>query len=139
MELSSLFSSLSFAFLLVCAGGLLGGCSDHGSFEGEPDELGSVSLRLFADGVSLTSVEYAISGPNAFSKAGASNVAASPILSSIIGGLPAGTGFTITLTATATDGTTTCAGTGNFDVVAGVVGTVSVTLDCHLAPNTGSV
>jgi phospholipase C len=101
--------------------------------------LGSVDIALVQGGVTLTSVSYAISGPNGFSKSGSIDVASSATLSAVIGGLPAGNGFTITLTATATDGTTTCGGSAQFNVTAGTVTKVSVTLDCHQAPRTGSI
>lgn len=139
MKVLSILPNLGLAFLLAATGTTLAGCADHTSSLGDPAETGSVGLSLFADGVSLTSINYTITGPNAFSKAGTINVAASPILSAVIGGLPVGTGFSIALTATATDGVTTCAGSGAFDVVAGSVGMVTVTLDCHQPARTGSV
>ena len=57
----------------------------------------------------------------------------------MIGGLPAGNGYSITLNATATDGITSCLGSGTFNVTAGAITAVSVVLDCHQAPTTGSV
>ncbi len=101
--------------------------------------LGSVEVALAQGGVTLTSVSYSITGPNGFSKSGTINVASSATLSTVIGGLPAGNGFTITLTATGTDGTTSCLGSATFNVTAGKVTGVSVTLDCHQPAKTGSV
>jgi phospholipase C len=101
--------------------------------------LGSVDIALVQGGVTLTSVGYAISGPNGFSKSGTINVASSTTVSAVIGGLPAGNGFTITLTATGTDGTTSCGGNAMFNVTAGTVTKVNVTLDCHQPAKTGSV
>ena len=100
--------------------------------------LGSVDIALVQGGVTLTTVNYSISGPNGFSKTGSINVASSNTVSAVIGGLPAGTGYTITLTGTGTDGTA-CAGSAPFTVTAGTVTAVSVGLDCHQPANTGSV
>ena len=100
--------------------------------------LGSVDIALVQGGVTLTTVNYSISGPNSFSKTGTINVASSNTISAIIGGLPAGNGFTISLTATGTDGSN-CGGSAPFNVTAGAVTAVSVVLDCHQPANTGSV
>ena len=101
--------------------------------------LGSVDIALVQGGVTLTTVSYAVSGPNAFSKTGSINVANSTTVSAVIGGLPAGNGFTITLTGTGTDGTTNCGGSATFNVTAGTVTKVNVTLDCHQPAKTGSI
>jgi phospholipase C len=100
--------------------------------------LGSVDIAFVQGGLTLTSVNYSITGPNNFSKTGSINVASSNTISTIIGGLPAGNGFTITLTATGTDGTG-CGGSAPFNVTAGTVTAVSVVLDCHQPANTGSI
>ena len=89
--------------------------------------------------MTLTTVNYTITGPNSFSKTGSINVASSNTVSAIIGGLPAGSGFTITLSGTGTDGTTNCLGSAPFNVTAGAVTMVSVVLDCHQAAKTGSI
>ena len=59
--------------------------------------VGSVDLALVAGGVTLTNVSYSISGPNSFSTSGTINVGSSSTISAIIGDLPAGNGYTITL------------------------------------------
>ena len=100
--------------------------------------LGSIDIAFVQGGLTLTSVNYSITGPNNFSKTGSINVASSNTISTIIGGLPAGNGFTITLTATGTDGTG-CGGSAPFNVTAGTVTAVSVVLDCHQPANTGSI
>ncbi len=100
--------------------------------------LGSVDIALVQGGVTLTTVNYSISGPGGFSKTGSINVASSNTVSAVIGGLPAGTGYTIALTGTGTDGTA-CAGSAPFTVTAGTVTAVSVGLDCHQPAKTGSI
>jgi hypothetical protein len=131
-----------FLALLSWSALFAGGCSGPSaspSAANDTEEAGSVSLALVDGGVTLTSVSYTIVGPNGFTSSGAINVAASSALSAVIGGLPAGTGYSITLSATGTDGTTTCGGSATFSVTAHSTTTVSVALDCHQPAKTGSV
>src|SRR5687767_8137535 len=99
------------------------GCSSASS--SDVDERGSLGVSLqVAPGVTLSSVTYAIVG-NGFNKTGAIDVSGAPAVSATIGGIPAGSGYILTLTATATDGTT-FSGSAAFDVTAG--GATSVTI-----------
>jgi hypothetical protein len=118
-----------------------GGCGEHAPSNASNDEpgSGSVDLALVQGGVTLTSVSYTIVGPNGFSKSGTINVASSSTVSAIIGGLPAGNGYSITLAATGTDGTTICGGSATFSVTAQTIAMVTVNLECHESPRTGSV
>jgi len=118
---------------------VVGGCSERSPSSADNAGLGSVDIAVMEGGITLTSVSYSISGPNGFSTSGTINVGSSTTVSAIIGGLPAGNGYTITLSATGTGGTTTCGGSGTFNVTAGAVAKVAVTLDCHQPPKTGSV
>ncbi|HEY7374417.1 MAG TPA: 5'-nucleotidase C-terminal domain-containing protein [Polyangia bacterium] len=103
-------------------------------------DIGNVEIALqAAPGVTINVVSWTISGPNAFSKAGTIDVSHSATVSTTIGGLPAGSGFAVTLSANSTDGATTCGGGPvSFAVVAGQTTPVSVHLLCHEAPRTGS-
>jgi hypothetical protein len=104
------------------------------------DDVGSVSVAVqLANGSVLNTVAYAITGPAMFSKTGNVDVSGSTMVSTLVGGIPAGTGYAVTLSGTTTDGTTSCAGTGNFNVVAHQVASVAVHLICTQAPRTGSV
>jgi hypothetical protein len=116
------------------------GCGgDHSVTPGDQSGLGSIDVALVAGGVTVNTVSYAIMGPNNFSQSGPLNVSASASISGIIGGLPAGMGYSISLTATATDGTTTCAGSATFGVTANAVTQVNVALDCHQPAKTGGI
>src|SRR5688572_12578118 len=109
---------------------VLEGCSSESSADGD-EQRGSVGVHLdVAPGVTLNSVTYSITG-NGFSKTGSIDVSGAPKISGTIGGIPAGTGYTITLTATATKGAT-FTGSATFSVSAG--GTSSVTI--HLKGST---
>ncbi len=116
-------------------------CSDAGQ-QGSvstTDSDGAVGLAVrVAPGTTLSAVSYQITGPSGFSRSGTIDVSNSMTISAIISALPSGTGYTITLTSTSVQGDTTCAGSASFDIVAGRTSTVSVRLDCHEAPRTGS-
>jgi hypothetical protein len=104
------------------------------------DEVGSISVALqLAGGGTILSASYKITGPNAYSKMGNIDLSKSTTLSTTIGGIPAGTGYSITLNAATSDGSQTCAGSGTFDVLAGKTATVSVGMSCKEAAKTGSV
>src|SRR5262249_50472703 len=90
-------------------------------------------------GATLKTVSYTITGPKGFVKTGSVDVSASTKLTALISGIPAGAGYLITLNATTTDGTTACAGSASFDVLAGKISTVPVALTCHEAARLGSV
>ncbi len=105
--------------------------------DGKTGDLG-LSLSV-GGGVIVNTVSYTISGPNAFSKMGTIDLSAATAFSATIGGIPAGKGYTISLSATAADGTTNCGGAAAFDVTARATTNVSVALDCHQAATNGSV
>ena len=117
-------------------------CSPRGTGSAvvQNDGTGSATIALqVPGGLTINTVTYSITGPAGFSQSGSIDVSHSTTVSTVIGGLPAGDGYSITLNATATDGTSTCLGSGTFKVTAGAVTAISVVLDCHQAPTTGSV
>ncbi|HEY2901446.1 MAG TPA: PKD domain-containing protein [Polyangia bacterium] len=116
------------------------GGSNGGTAMTQPyDNTGSVAFALqVAPGVTLTQASYSISGPGGFSQTGTINLANSSKIAATIAALPAGKGYHLTLTATATDGTTACIGAADFDVIAHMTTAVTIALDCHEAPRTGS-
>ncbi|HVV16461.1 MAG TPA: hypothetical protein VHH90_04595 [Polyangia bacterium] len=118
---------------------VFGGCGEHVPLTASTAGFGSIDVAVVQGGVTLSSVAYSITGPNSFSLTGTVNVSASSTISALIGGLPAGMGYTIALTSTSVDGATTCGGTSSFNITASAVTTVTVTLDCHQPPKTGSV
>jgi len=120
--------------------GWIGGCANSGDEPAASPETGSIGLQLdIAFGVTLTDVSYTITGPNAFSRTGSINVANSSTLSAVIGGLPLGAGYQISLRGTSTDGLAECAGSAAFDVDSATTKTVPVHLTCDLRPVTGSI
>ena len=130
------------AFIVVALGTaatLSSGCStDIGS--ASKSDVGSIGLALqLASGATLNSVSYTITGPSSFSRTGTIDTSHSTTVSAVIGGLPAGSGFSIALDGTTADGGTHCAGAATFDVAARATTAVSVHLTCHEPPHTGSV
>jgi 5'-nucleotidase len=113
-------------------------CAPTGA--GETADLGAATFDLqLAPDVTINSVSYTITGPNGFTKTGSIDVSQSNTVSATIGGLPTGTGFSISLSATSTNGQVTCAGSATFDVVAHASTPVAVHLLCHDTPRTGTI
>jgi len=118
------------------------GCSaaDSVTTGSEADaEVGSIGLALQTGGVTLNSVSYTIVGPG-FTKSGTINVANSTVISTVIGGIPAGNGFSITLNASdAGNSGIVCTGSASFNVTAGATTSTQVKLQCKTPPKTGGV
>jgi arylsulfatase B len=122
--------------LVLGTGALFVGCSSDPLVNGGDEEVGSLGVNLdVADGVTLNSVTYTITG-DGFSKTGSIDVSGAPVISGTIGGIPAGNGYTITLTATSADGKTTFSGSATFNVTAG--GKTSVTIHLRGAGTKGN-
>jgi arylsulfatase A-like enzyme len=143
---SGLATSLGRASLILSlaaagATGSLTGCAGDTNSDvgGDEDRTGSLGLSLtVAEGVTIDTVTYTITG-NGFTKTGTIDVSGAPQITATIGGIPAGRGYTITLTATSADGNTTFTGSAQFDVVAGGTAQVTIHLTGTGASGNGSV
>jgi hypothetical protein len=114
-------------------------CSEQGALDGEAG-TGEVGFALqLPSGTSIESVGYVITGPMGFLRDGAIDVSTSTKLTAVIGGIPAGSGYQITLTATTTDGLTACTGSAAFDILPGKIAAATVLMTCHEERRTGSV
>jgi hypothetical protein len=99
--------------------------------------LGNVGLELqLANGSSLDTVSYVVTGPDSFTRSTSISVRDSSRISTIVGGLPAGDGYTIAISA-ASDGGTTCAGSASFSVTAHATTVVVLQILCHEPPGQG--
>ncbi|MEI9937369.1 MAG: phosphoesterase [Pseudomonadota bacterium] len=142
-KLLSRVSILALTGVGACAGVV--GCSGNDSSttaETSPSDGKSGEIGLALDvggGVTINTASYTIVGPNGFTKTGTIDLSAATAFSATIGGIPVGNGYSISLSATATDGTTNCGGSATFNVTARTTTNVTVSLDCHQAPTTGSV
>lgn len=83
----------------------------------------------------LGAVTFHISGNGINPIDGTLNVGAS----TSVGGLPAGTGYSIEATANSTDGKTTCSGNATFAIVAGGETNLALTLQCKSTVGSGTV
>lgn len=135
---------MTMAALAFCGYASVAGCGGsergHGPSVESADSSGAISFALqIAGGHTIQSASYTIAGPGGYSKTGTIDLSTSATLSATIGGIPAGAGYTIAVSATATDGTTSCAGSATFAVMARQTVTVTVPLACHEAGRNGSV
>lgn len=107
---------------------------------GPSGPVGGVTLELRASSaVTIDSVAYDVSG-NGFHKTGSIDVAHSTVIRASIGGIPSGTGYTITLTAVdSSSAGLTCTGSATFDIVAGMTTLANVHLTCRVPPRTGGL
>jgi Sulfatase len=130
---------ISLVFLALAASGQLTGCSREPRSPGEVEPVGLISLNLTAaPSVTLNSVTYTITG-SGFTKTGSIDTSGSPTVSGTIGGIPAGKGYNITLTATSVEGGTTFTGSATFDVTAGATTSVTIHLNGSARSGNGSV
>jgi len=140
--MNCMIRSAGLAALVACIGlsAVLSGCSSAPEASNtDADGIGSVGLELQVGGATLNQVSYVIVGPADYSKSGTLNVANSTVLSAVLGGIPVGNGYTITLSGSTEGGAISCSGSGTFDVLPHETSAVSVHLLCHQASTTGSV
>ncbi|HEX3772103.1 MAG TPA: hypothetical protein VHV30_14605 [Polyangiaceae bacterium] len=101
-------------------------------------DVGSIGMYLtLPGGTQIDTVNWVVTGPNGAStvvQSGMVNVGSSSGISFLIGGLPPGSGYTVTLSGSSTDGTVTCAGSATFTVSARTTSNVNVALQCQTAP-----
>ncbi|MES1173067.1 MAG: metallophosphoesterase [Myxococcales bacterium] len=138
LRLTSLVLPVTSALLVAAACSGTNPDSDQGSASSE--DAASISLNLdLASGIVVNSASYTIVGPNAFTRSGTLDLSTATSLSGVIGGLPAGSGYTVTVNLTSVDGAVGCSGSAAFNVTARTTSAVTVHLSCHEAPRTGSV
>jgi hypothetical protein len=138
-----LFSST--AVLLFSIGGVAGlfaGCSSVPSDSPDATEAtaGSIGLELtLPNGSVINTATYTITGPGGYTKTGSLDLTSATKLSATIGAIPAGNGYSIAISATTTDGGSTCSGSATFNVTAHQVTTVNVPVSCREPARNGSV
>jgi hypothetical protein len=140
----TVFYGGSIALLMTLAGVTIPACSsslsDHSASSQTADEhSGSLGLDLtIGGGVVLSTINYTISGNGITPITGTIPVDAGGATASIlIGALPAGTGYTVTLSSDDGKGTK-CGGTASFNVTAAQTVGVSVPLTCGTATTRGN-
>jgi len=127
----------------ILLGGLLAGawigCTSEPGDPAQPETTGEVGFDLqVAPGLTLDAVGYTMTGPSAFSRTGSIDVSRSSTVSAILGGIPFGVGYQISLRGTTTP-SGVCMGTATFDVTGPTTRPVALHMTCELQPDTGSV
>jgi hypothetical protein len=124
--------------------GCSGGSGAGPQNEASPNQTGTVGLSLtLLGGGLLDSVNYTITGPNGTSTVvsqGSVNLQNSMALSFTVGGIPAGSNYSVALSGVAVGGAVTCSGSATFSVTARTTTNVTVLLNCGSpAPDAGAV
>jgi 3-phytase len=129
--------------LALTASALLGCSGDEGGparTGSAAETAGSVGLALtLMPGVTIDAFNYVVSGPGGFARSGAVDISQSAKLAVLISSLPAGSGYSVSISATSTDSATSCSGSSAFAVSAKTTSQVTVNLQCREAPKKGSV
>lgn len=115
-------------------------CSTN-SGESGAAATGSATLSLeVVDGIEFDTVEYEITGGEMEPMGGSIDTSAPGATASVeVFGIAPGDGYTVTMTATSTDGETSCEGSEDFAVEAGVATDVMVILNCKRPPTFGAL
>jgi hypothetical protein len=136
----SILNKMTMLALGIGGVGSILGCNDSGGALESDDSTGEVGIALqLPSGTIIQSASYSITGPLGFARTGLIDVSASTKLTALIGGIPAGKGYQVSLKATTTDGNTSCSGSASFDVLPGKISSAMVGMTCKEAPRTGSV
>ena len=102
------------------------------------ENAGSLGLALtMPGGAVLNSVAYTVTGPGGYASTGTVNVSNSSTISSLLP-LPAGGPYTVSLSGTSLDNSTTCNGSGQTSITAGQTKTLPIHMTCKEAGRTGS-
>lgn len=122
-------SSSTWALGLLAAVACTGAsaCAD----DTEQPVANTITFKLdFGSGVTLTSADYRITGPNGFRRVGSLAVGDQPIVTATFQNLPPGQGYNIQVQGTASDDATICKGEMTFNVSASMTATLSIPLTC---------
>ena len=101
------------------------------------DTTGTVGMQLtLPGGEQVNSVSWVITGPDGGSmvvQTGMVDLQNSTTIGFLVGGIPAGANYLISLSGTSTDGLATCVGSAQFTVMSRMTANVSVALQCNTA------
>ncbi|MGB8224796.1 MAG: hypothetical protein WCF10_19555, partial [Polyangiales bacterium] len=102
---------------------------------------GDLAIDLvLLNGTQIDEVSYSITGNDMEPMVGTIDTSAPGSTASIeVFGIPAGENYTVAMTATSTDGQTSCSGSADFDVAVGAVTQVMLMLNCKPNQQYGGV
>jgi len=116
---------VSLGLVAASAAGL--GCSG----EADPPVSNTVRLELdFGAGVTLSSVNYVLTGPNSFNRTGTFTVGNQPTVTATFQNLPKGNGYDAVIDGMASDGNGTCHGEQMFNVNGSMASVLMIPLTC---------
>ena len=123
--------------LVAVAFMLAAGCTDVRAPVASAEPSGTIAIALQVPPIiQIDAITYQITR-DTFSKSGSLDVSHTNAVTAVIGGLPSGSGYQLTMTATdPSQKLTGCAGTASFEVTGGAVTNVPVDIACHVAPVT---
>ena len=134
--------ALLLAAVTLSMGAVAVNCSHRDTADGPSSAIGSVGLAItLPSGATVSTVHYSIKNASNVEVSSGNINTSDPgaTVSLVVGGIAAGSGYTIVLTATASDGTA-CAGTSApFTVVANQSVSVTVLLLCRATGTTGTI
>ncbi|HKO49225.1 MAG TPA: sulfatase-like hydrolase/transferase [Polyangiaceae bacterium] len=126
-------------FLALGVGASFIACASEPLGNGAEEQAGTLGLNLeVGPGVTLNAVTYSVTG-NGFSKSGSIDSSGSSTISGTVGGIPAGNGYTITLSASSAEGSASFTGSATFSVIAGKTTPVTIHLKGTASTGNGSV
>ncbi len=132
---------------LLASSQLVGCSSSQGPGQPQPtassDRAGSIGMALsLPGGEILSTANWIITGPNGAAtvvQQGSVNLQNSQKLSFTVGGILAGSNYSVAVTSTSVDGTASCSGSATFSVTAATTTNVTVLMQCvSTAPDAGS-
>jgi hypothetical protein len=113
-----------------CCSALAASCGQSPEVR-EQDPRGASSLAFeVSPGVTVSTSNYRVTGPGGFASAGTVAVGSTALVTVNLAGVPPGTGYDVELSATASDGVTTCVGASPFDTASSSPVSVVVELFC---------
>lgn len=120
-------SSVRILCVMAAAAAFAAACGD----ESATPVANTITFELdFGGGVTLTSADYRITGPNGFRRVGSLTVGDAPIVTATFQNLPPGQGYNIQVKGTASDDASICQGEMTFNVTASMTATLQIPLTC---------
>jgi alpha-tubulin suppressor-like RCC1 family protein len=117
-----------------------GGAMDAAPVDDVPSNVGTVSAKLeVAPGVAITTLSFTISNPTLLpaDRTGSVDISDSQNIQFVVGGLPAGAGYTVAVSGIAEPGNFACTGSASFAVQTNGTTTVNIIAVCTVAGDAG--
>ena len=105
------------------------------------EDTGTIGLSVVVGpNATLYSATYTLTGPNAYSRSVMVSIGDTNRLATLIGSIPPGDGYVVSVSGVANDGVSMCTGMSDpFSVAAGVTTNLTLKLMCREPSQTGSV